>query len=129
MIVWLILLGIVLVLVGVVAGIKFLADREDKEIAETANWTEAEATIQQARMEQYDRQHWYPCFAFSYAGGGEYFSGEFLLQAEGDAAEDMMKRLIERKFSINYDPRNPSSWYIPDPSMEEYSILMPVKVR
>jgi hypothetical protein len=123
MIVWLILLGIVVLLLGIIAGVKFVQDREDDEVAETASWSEAVATIQQVRIEQFDRYHAYPCFSFSYVGGGEYFSGEFLLQVEGDVAGEMMTKLMERKFTINYDPGNPSSWYIPDESMEEYPIL------
>jgi hypothetical protein len=120
MIVWLILLGIVVLLLGIIAVVKLVQDREDEEVAETASWSEAEATIQDARIEQHDRYHWYPVFSFSYTAGGEYLSGEVCAEVEGNEAHDLMEKLVGTKFMINFDPQNPSSWYIPDGAIEGY---------
>jgi hypothetical protein len=118
MIVWLILLGIVLVAVGIVALSGFLSGNVDKKVADTASWTEAEATIQEGRIEHLGKSCWFPVFAFSYAVANEYLSGEFYLQIEGDPAHTLVKKLIGSKFTINYDPIHPNSWYIPEEMME-----------
>lgn len=123
MIVWLILLGIVLLLLGIVALVRVSESRRDREVADTANWVEAEATIQEGRVDRYDRHHWYPFFAFSYIAAGDYLSGEFCLEIEGDRAQDMIKQMLESKFTINFDPSNKSSWYIPTETMEGCQIL------
>lgn len=123
MIVWLILLGIILLLFGIIALVKVFQRQIDKEIADTADWAEAEATIHNGRIDQHDRYHWFPYLQFSYVAAGEYLSGEFCLEAEGDKAHEMIKRLTGSKFTINYDPRRPTSWYIPDETMEGSRIL------
>jgi hypothetical protein len=64
-----------------------------------------------------------PCFTFSYFAAGESYSGRFSLltdgQNEGESvAQNMMKRTIE----IQYDPKRPSTWYIPDKTIGGYEV-------
>jgi hypothetical protein len=121
--VWLILLGIVLLFVGIIALVRLLNRQADAEIADTANWSEADATIQEGRIEKHDKYHWYPYFAFSYVVADDYLSGEFCLEIEGDEALEVIKKLTGSKFSLNYDPECPASWYIPNETMEGIRVL------
>lgn len=112
MIVWLILLGIVLVFVGIIAFARFSEARSDERIADTADWQETEATIQSAAIERIDKYTSLPGFAFSYAARGGYFSGKFFLKAIGNESEELIKTLLDLKFPVQYDPDDPSAWFI-----------------
>lgn len=118
-----IVLGIVLVAVGMVAVTNQLGSEADQEEAVTADWREAETTLHGGQMEKCDKYHWYPVFAFSYAVGGEYLSGEFGLEIEGDQAHNLIKKLVGSKLAINYDPKQLSSWHIPQETMEGCKVL------
>ena len=54
-----------------------------------------------------------PCFAFTYVVKGDYYSGRFSLEADGQRAEELTRELVERKLNLLYDPGNPDSWFIP----------------
>ncbi|MGH9560812.1 MAG: hypothetical protein ACRD3S_05090 [Terracidiphilus sp.] len=123
MIVWLIALGIVAVGIGIVIGTGMFESKIDKAIADTADWLDTEATIQDAVAERLDRYISYPSFAFSYSVQGEYFSGMFFLKADEKQADELIKTLLQRKFPVQYDPDNPSAWYIENANMEGYEIL------
>lgn len=58
-----------------------------------------------------------PCFAFSYLVAGEYYSGRFALWAKGGRSDELLRELIESKFTIRYDPDHPSSFFIPDETL------------
>jgi len=121
--VWLILLGIALLFVGIIALVKFLERQNDAEVAGTSNWSEAEATIQEGRIEKHDRYHWFPYFAFSYVVADDYLSGEFCLEIQGDEALEVITKLRGSKFTLNYDPKFPKSWYIPEETMAGCRVL------
>jgi len=64
-----------------------------------------------------------PCFTFSYVAAGESCSGRFSLFTDGEEeGEAMAKKMAGRSFEIQYDPRRPSSWYIPDKKIEGYEV-------
>ena len=123
MIVWLMALGIVLVGVGIVIGTGMYESRVDKEIADTADWLETEATIQNAVIERLDKYTWYPSFAFSYSIGGEYYSGKFFLKANQEQSEELIRTLLGHKFPVQYDPSDPSAWYIAEATISSYEII------
>ena len=123
MIVVLIALGIVAVAVGLVIGTQMRESKLDKDVSETADWVEAEATIQIAAVERLDKYTWYPGFTFSYSVNGEYFSGKFFLKADQEQSDGMLKTLLNQKFRVQYDPNGPSSWYIAEPSIGGCEII------
>lgn len=83
--VWLIVLGIVAAGIVFVIGKGIYERQIDKKVADTADWLETEATIQDAVVERLDRFTWYLSFVFSYSMRGEYFSGRFFLGGESEA--------------------------------------------
>jgi hypothetical protein len=123
MIVWLIVLGIVAVGIGIIVATGIHESRIDKEVVETADWLETKATIQDAAIERLDRYTWCPGFAFSYSVNGEYFSGKFFLTADQQQSEELVNPLPGQEFPVQYDPDNPSAWYIAEPTIEGYEII------
>jgi hypothetical protein len=123
MIVLLILLGIVAVVICIVVGTQIYESRIDKGIADTADWLDTEAMIQDAVIERIDRYTSYPSFAFSYAVKGEYFSGRFFLKADPEQAGELVKSLLHRRFPVQYDPDSPSAWYVAQATIEGYEII------
>jgi len=64
-----------------------------------------------------------PCFAFSYVAVGENHSGRFSLSTDGqEEGESMARKMIERTIEIQYDPKRPSAWYIPEKKIEGYEV-------
>jgi hypothetical protein len=123
MIVWLIALGIVAIGVGIVVGTQLHENRVDRDVAETADWLETEATIQNAVIERIDKYTSYPSFAFSYSVSGEYLSGKFFLKADQEQSEELIKALLSQKFPVQYDPKSPSAWYIAEAMIAGYEII------
>jgi hypothetical protein len=122
-IVWLIALGIVLAGVAVVVATQLNESRIDKQVTDTADWQETEATIQDAVIERLSKYIDYPSFAFSYSVRGEYFSGRFFLKADYQQGQELIKSLLGRRFPVQYDPDNLSAWYIADETMEGCEII------
>jgi hypothetical protein len=75
-------------------------------------WPTVEATVQSAETELVNMggrsKVSLPCCAFSYVIDGEYYSGRFGVTEDGP-----FKELIDQKLTIHYDPKRPSSFYIP----------------
>jgi hypothetical protein len=64
-----------------------------------------------------------PCFAFSYVAAGENHSGRFSLFTNGEEeGESAAKKMVGREIEILYDPRRPSTWYIPDKKIEGFEV-------
>lgn len=126
MIVWLILAGIVAVGVAVVVVTQRRESRIDEDVAQTATLTETEATIQNAAMERLDKYTWFPSFSFSYSTGEEYRSGKFFLKANQEQSDELIKKLINRKLPVQFDPTDPTAWYIAQATMEECEIIQPL---
>ena len=64
-----------------------------------------------------------PCFTFSYVVAQKEYSGRFSLFTNGkDEGESVARQMIERKFEIRYNPKRPSTWYIPDKKMAGYEV-------
>ena len=111
------------VLLGICALGGFIAwDKwKDKRIDRARCWPTTEATIQSADIERLGagtRAPYVPCFTFSYVVDGEYQSGRFALSAGDDRADELVKDMIGRRLSVNYDPENPSNFFIPDEIIE-----------
>jgi hypothetical protein len=81
------------------------------------HWPTTEATIQSAEIEVVNSGKYIksklPCFAFTYSVNEETFSGRFSLEAWGEQAERSLKELLDRKLTVQYDPRKPEFWHIP----------------
>ena len=93
----------------------------------TRSWPKALATIHSATMETMDlddkNEIVLPCFAFSYVAAGENYSGRFSLLTDGqEEGEAVAKKMTERNFELQYNPKRPSVWYIPDKKMEGYEV-------
>ena len=96
-----------------------------KRVGEAKNWPSTEATVQSAAMENVGSNRNpvdLPCFAFSYSVEGEYYSGRFSLSAKGDRADTLIKAMIDRKLIVQYDPKQPSSYFIPDEIIEDCDV-------
>jgi hypothetical protein len=64
-----------------------------------------------------------PCFAFSYVASGENHSGRFSLFTDGqEEGESMARKMIRRTIEIQYNPRRPSIWYIPEKMIDGYEV-------
>ncbi len=123
MIVWLTLLGIVAAGVGIVVGAGMYQRRMDRAVANTADWVETQATIQDAALERIGEYTWYPGFSFSYSVHGEYFSGKFFLKANQQQSDELIKTLLKQEFQVEYDPDNPCAWYIAEATLAGYEII------
>lgn len=123
MIVWLIILGIIAIGAGIVVATGMSESRMDEKVADTADWLETEATIQDAVIVRIDKYTWWPSFAFSYSVKDEYFSGRFILKANEKQRDEPMKTLLNQKFPVQYDPGNPSAWYIAKETLGGYVII------
>jgi hypothetical protein len=120
---WLLLLGIIAIGIGIVVVTGMRESRIDEDVANTAEWLETKATIQNAVVERLDKYTSYPSFGFSYAVRGEYFSGKFFLKANQQESEELVKTLPNREFPIQYDPNNPSAWYIAEATIASREII------
>jgi hypothetical protein len=123
MIVWLIALGIVAVVISIVVGNRMYENRVDEDVANTADWLETKAIIQDAVVERLDKYTWYPSFAFSFTVRGEYYSGRFFLKADVRQSEELVKTLLNQEFPVQYDPNNPSAWYIAEATIAGFEII------
>ena len=123
MIFWLLVLGIVAVGIGAVVVTRMRESRINEDVANTADWLETKATIQNAVVERIDKYRYYPSFAFSYKVQGEYFSGKFFLDANEQESEELIKTLLNQEFPVQYDPNNPSAWYIAEATIASREII------
>jgi len=125
MIFWLIVLAIVGIGIAIVVATKIYESRVDRDAADTADWLETEATIQGSAVQETPLQRGPspPGFEFSYSVQGEYFSGRFFLKANPDQSDRLLKRLLNQKFPVQYDPDSPSSWYIAEATIAGYEII------
>ena len=119
------ILGIVGVGIGIVVGTKVYESRIDRFVADTADWLEAEATIHGAAVQETPtgKAPSSPGFAFSYSIHGEFFSGRFFLKADPNQSDQLLKSLLNQKIPVQYDPDNPSSWYIAEATIAGYEIM------
>jgi Protein of unknown function (DUF3592)/Mu transposase, C-terminal len=81
-------------------------------------WPMTEATVQGSEMRANGRYDQLPSFIFSYAVGGEYYSGWFALSAHGDRADTLLKEMIDKKVVVRYDPNQPSKFYVSDETID-----------
>jgi hypothetical protein len=93
----------------------------------TRSWPKVVATIHSAAIETMDldskNEIDLPCFAFSYVVAGESYSVRFSLFTDGrEEGESMARKMIRRNVEIQYDPKRPSTWYIPKKEIEGYEV-------
>jgi hypothetical protein len=107
---------------AVVGGIFYRFVRKMNKVDDAKLWPGADATIQSGELEVVAHMRYgsitLPCFAFSYTAKGEYYSGRFALLARGDQADVLLKKLVDQKLRVNYDPEQPSTWHIPHELIE-----------
>jgi hypothetical protein len=90
-------------------------------------WPKISATIHSADMEVMELDEktdiMLPCFTFSYVAAGENHSGRFSLFTDGkEEGESVAKKMVQRTIEIQYNPRRPSAWYIPNKNIEGYEV-------
>jgi hypothetical protein len=117
------LLFFALLVLAVVAALKVASARNKKLVQQAQSWPSTEATIQSGAVERLPHPRsrdnlGLPCFAFSYAVNGKYYSGRFALLEHGDRAADLVKAMVDRKLTIHYDPQHPETYLIPDVTIE-----------
>ena len=93
----------------------------------TRFWPKIWATIHSADMEVMELDSktdiMLPCFTFSYVVADKEYSGRFSLFTNGEEeGESVAEKMIERKFELRYNPKRPSTWYIPDKKMTGYEV-------
>jgi hypothetical protein len=88
-----------------------------RQLQRAKSWPKAEATIQSSDIEFISSSKGgdirLPVCAFTYLVDGEYHSGRFSLVVNIGPAESIPKRMLDRKFSVHYDPLHPATYYIP----------------
>ena len=91
--------------------------RKSRQLKAAKHWPLAEATIQSGAMEVVFHSRYgsrtLPCFAFTFEVDGEYHSGRFSLEADGERGEELTRNLVNRKLTVSYDPYEPDNWFIP----------------
>jgi hypothetical protein len=106
---------------GVVAALFVQLFRNAGKEAAARSWPTVEATIQSAQREMVGSGRYaveLPCYAFSYVVDGEYHSGRFgLVKAIGGAGAPL-RDMVDKKLTIQYDPKRPSSFRIPSAMIE-----------
>ncbi len=113
--------GVLLVLVLIGLGLSKLLERR------TRTWPKTSATIRAATIETMELKNQMeivlPCFHFSYVVAGADHSGSFYLFTDGqEEGESIAKRMNKRTIEIQYNPRRPSTWYIPEKQIEGYEV-------
>jgi hypothetical protein len=93
----------------------------------TKYWPKIGATIHSADMQVMELDSktdiMLPCFTFSYVVADKEYSGRFSLFTNGEEeGESVAEKMIERKFELRYNPKRPSTWYIPDKKMDGYEV-------
>jgi hypothetical protein len=82
------------------------------------DWPETEATIQSAEMKLTERvghlRQEVPFFTFSYVVDGEYYSGRLGLRVPDDQGAMLLRKMIDTKITVQYDPKRPSIYKLPD---------------
>lgn len=64
-----------------------------------------------------------PCFTFSYVVAAEEYSGRFSLFTDGlEEGKSLIKKMARRTIEIQYDPRRPATWYIPEKKIGGYEV-------
>lgn len=91
-------------------------------------WPSTEAAIQSAEVKEVGLRYKtpLPCFAFSYLVDGSYYSGRFALSVAGEQVDTLLKALIGRTMIIQYDPKRPASFRIPDEFIEGYDVRIDI---
>lgn len=96
-------------------GPPYMAKRRTKGAAE---WPEAVATIQSAKMELVERvghlRRSVPFFDFSYVVENDYYSGRFGVRVDETRADALIREWIDTKLAVRYDPKRPSIFSLPD---------------
>lgn len=94
----------------------------NKRVETAETWPTTEATVQSGEMETVASTRAgdvnIPCFAFSYAVKGEYYSGRFGLLPNFGSADGVLERMKDRKFKVHYNPADPRIFYVPGEQME-----------
>lgn len=113
--------GSILLVVLAGFGLAKLVERRSR------NWPRTWATIRSVDMEVMELDGktdiMLPCFTFIYEVGAKNYSGRFSLFTDGEEEGELVaKKMTERKFEVQYDPRLPSAWYIPNKQMEGYEV-------
>ena len=111
---------ILLVLLARLVWVKVRARR-------SKSWPKTWAAIHSAEMEVMDlddkNEIELPCFTFSNVAAGENYSGRFSLFTDGEEeGERLARKMAGREIEIQYDPKRPSTWYIPDKKIEGYEV-------
>ena len=93
----------------------------------TRKWPKISATIHSFEMETMDlddkTEIMLPCFAFSYVAAGENCSGRFSLFTNGEEeGESVARKMVGRRIELQYDPKRPSAWYIPERRIEGFEV-------
>ena len=96
---------------------------QKRRVVAARKWPTAEASVESGALEVYaaykSTKVTLPTFAFSYAAGGEYFSGRCaLLPYRTDPAPGITERLVGTKIQVTYDPAHPEVWFIPTEYIE-----------
>jgi hypothetical protein len=96
-------------------GRPYMAERRTRNSPE---WPEAVATIQSAKMELVERaghlRKSVPFFEFSYVVENDYYSGRFGVRVDEARANALIREWLDTKFTVQYDPKRPSRFSVPD---------------
>jgi hypothetical protein len=93
----------------------------------TRSWPRTWATVHSTDMQVKELDEktdiTVPCFTFSYVVNQQPFTGRFSLFTDGEEeGNEVAGRMIDHRFEVQYNPRRPSAWYIPDKMMEGYEV-------
>jgi hypothetical protein len=106
------------------------------KLVHTKMWAHANGTIRAADMEYVVKEgiawflppktYYLPCFNFSYVATGRIHSGRFVLFADTEKGESLMCQLVGHVIEIRYDPKDPSTWYIPAKRIRDCKVVQEI---
>ncbi|HEY2472299.1 MAG TPA: hypothetical protein VGI45_31220 [Terracidiphilus sp.] len=96
----------------------FFRSARDKAPNGAESWPTTEGTVRGTGMAAVSRHDQLPWFDFSYVVDGEHYSGTFMLAADRDRANTLLREMDEKKFTLRYDPTQPSRFYVVDNAIE-----------
>ena len=95
-----------------------LLGRPEKPPEGVESWPTTEGTVRGSGIAAVSRYAQLPWFDFSYVVDGEYYSGTFMLSADRERANVLVREMDEKKFQLSYDPSRPSRFYIMQQTIE-----------
>jgi hypothetical protein len=95
-----------------------LLGRPEKPPEGIDSWLTTDGTVRGSAIAAVSRYAQLPWFDFSYVVDGEYYSGTFMLSANRERADELLREMDQKRFQLSYDPARPSKFYITEQTIK-----------